>query len=87
MPTFGSRSTRNQQSEIRNSKGPALLTTRGLSSNLCKAAVERLAELFSGLFYVAASRLNSPRFVVAIETLMVVSVKDGPVLPLSVNMM
>ena len=26
------------------------------------AAVERLAELFSGLFYVAASRLNSPRF-------------------------
>jgi hypothetical protein len=28
-----------------------------------KAAVERLAELFSGLFYVAASRLNSPRFV------------------------
>jgi hypothetical protein len=31
-------------------------------------AVERLAELFSGFFYVAASRLNSPRFVLSIET-------------------
>jgi hypothetical protein len=49
-------------------KSPALLTTRDLSSNLFRIAVERLAELFSGLFYVAASRLNSPRSVLHIET-------------------
>jgi hypothetical protein len=40
-----------------------------------KIAVERLAELFSGLFYVAASRLNSPRFDLPIETLLANSVK------------
>jgi hypothetical protein len=54
------------QSEIGNQKSamrkPRAVTTRGLSSNLIRAAVERLAELFSGFFYVAASRLNSPRF-------------------------
>jgi len=43
--------------------------------NLFTIAVERLAELFSGLFYVAASRLNSPRFVTPIETLLVGGVK------------
>jgi hypothetical protein len=35
----------------------------GLSKNPIRlVSRERLAELFSGLFFVAASRLNSPRF-------------------------
>ena len=54
------------QSEIGKQKSamrkPRAITTRGLSSNLIRTAVERLAELFSGFFYVAASRLNSPRW-------------------------
>src|ERR1051325_7160524 len=49
-------------------KSPALSTTRGFHQTCLGTAVERLAELFSGLFYVAASRFNSPRFVMRIET-------------------
>jgi len=44
----------NRQSKIGNEKAPRL-TTRSLLNN------DKIAELFSGLFYVAASRLNSPR--------------------------
>ena len=44
----------------------ALLNPEAYSLGLSRW--ERLAELFSCLFYVAASRLNSPRFVEAIET-------------------
>src|ERR1043165_228596 len=54
-------------------KSPALLTTRGLHQNFPKR-FERLAELFSRLFYVAASRLNSPRLSTPIETLPTISV-------------
>jgi hypothetical protein len=43
-------------------QGPALKQRRAYLQTFFKAAVERLAELFSGLFYVAASRFNSPRF-------------------------
>jgi hypothetical protein len=59
--------TFDRQSSIEKSamKSPALLTTRSFQQNYW--TVERLAELFSGLFYVAASRLNSPRFSTAIE--------------------
>src|SRR5437016_5031726 len=42
-------------------KSPALANNAGLSSN-CFEQRLKVAELFSGLFYVAASRLNSPRF-------------------------
>jgi hypothetical protein len=45
----------NRKSAIGNNKGPAL-TTRSLKTELI--------ELFSGLFYVAASRFNSPRQIV-----------------------
>jgi len=49
-------------------ESPAL-NNAGLSSNPFRLVLrERLAELFSGLFYVAASRLNSPRLLQAIET-------------------
>ena len=41
---------------------PRAANNAGPSSKL-SIRFERLAELFSGLFYVAASRLNSPRFV------------------------
>jgi hypothetical protein len=41
---------------------PRAANNAGPSSNFPEQ-FERLAELFSGLFYVAASRLNSPRFV------------------------
>ena len=46
----------NRQLTIGNNKGPALNNAE--PSKLLRI---RLAELFSGLFYVAASRLNSPR--------------------------
>src|SRR6185436_17704607 len=40
-----------------------LQTTRGLPKPFRQSQSVRLAELFSRLFYVAASRLNSPRLV------------------------
>jgi hypothetical protein len=43
-------------------KKPRAANNAGPSSNFLER-FEELAELFSGLFYVAASRLNSPRFV------------------------
>src|SRR5205814_7984736 len=42
-------------------KSPALANNAGLSSN-CFEQRLKVAELFSRLFFVAASRLNSPRF-------------------------
>jgi hypothetical protein len=52
---------KNLKSKIANNESPAL-NNAGLSSNPFRLVLrERLAELFSGLFYVAASRLNSPR--------------------------
>jgi len=42
-------------------KSPALANNAGLSSN-CLEQRLKVAELFSRLFFVAASRLNSPRF-------------------------
>jgi hypothetical protein len=59
----------NRRLKIGNVKAPRWQTTRGFHQNCFETAVERLAELFSGLFYVAASRLNSPRLSGAIETL------------------
>src|SRR5205823_5295848 len=47
---------------------PRAANNAGPSSKL-SIRFERLAELFSGLFYVAASRLNSPLLSTAIETL------------------
>jgi len=41
---------------------PRAANNAGLSSKLFEQRLKD-AELFSGLFYVAASRLNSPRFI------------------------
>src|SRR6266567_3169130 len=46
---------------------PRAANNAGLSSNCFEQRLKD-AELFSGLFYVAASRLNSPRFSSVIET-------------------
>src|SRR5437660_12918121 len=60
-------------------QNPAPKTTRGLSISKPIGLVfsrERLAELFSCLFYVAASRLNSPRVLsTGIETFSELPVK------------
>jgi hypothetical protein len=52
----------NRQSKIGNAKAPRCNNAGPLFKPDFLAAVERLAELFSGFFYVAASRFNSPRF-------------------------
>jgi hypothetical protein len=52
---------------MQQNKNPTLTNNAGFFEPF-KIAVERVAELFSGLFFVAASRLNSPRFVLLIET-------------------
>jgi hypothetical protein len=59
---FESKPIGNWQSEIGNEKPRA--KQRGTSEGLPVFRVRRfgLPELFSRLFYVAASRLNSPRF-------------------------
>ena len=57
-------------------KSPALANNAGLSSNCFEQRLKD-AELFSGLFFVAASRLNSPRVSSVIETSVHSSVKRG----------
>jgi len=58
-------------------KSPALANNAGLSSN-CFEQRLKVAELFSRLFFVAASRLNSPRFSAwPIETSLFYGVKQA----------
>ena len=59
-------------------KSPAL-NNAGLSYKAYSISLilERLAELFSGLFFVAASRLNSPRFQLCLYALSDLTVKEA----------
>jgi len=62
LPTYATEFRILFQSEIGNAKAPRCNNAGPLFKPDFLAAVERLAELFSGFFYVAASRFNSPRF-------------------------